>query len=487
MTSVEPRACVILGRSPLGWLEYESVVYGRAGVVLADGDGVLAHRRELERQVQSGRRIYAVNTGYGSEASREVPTEALKRVQLNTIRSHAIRVGEPVACDIVRGMLLIKAQAYVQGPAAVRPVLVERLIWMLNSSIHPVVYSQGSQSASGDLIPNAQLALGLIGEGEVCVDGLVCRAVDVLPEPLELDLKEGVTLTNDVSLATSIAFDIVRTSERLIERGELIAAMTLQAMRGYPDAYDERLVATRPHPGAIASAGHMRALLAGSELVRDPGRRHDPYSLRCLPQVHGAVRDALAYARSAVEIEIRSIGDNPLVFPEEHDVLSGGNFHGAPIGLAMDALAPAMTSLAALAQRRIHHLVNPIFDVGLPRKLATNPDEQLGLLLTNTAAASLVSECASLSMPASVSSIGIDAMEDHVSMAAVAAQKLQRILVNVRRVLAIELLCAAQGLDFQRPGRASAPVESLHASVRKLIPFLGEDVPVSVSVLEELV
>jgi histidine ammonia-lyase len=487
MTGVAPPAPVVLGRSPLSSAEYESIVYGGARVALDQNDQVMAHRRELERQVEAGCRIYAVNTGYGSDAGREHPTENLRRIQLNTIRSHAVRVGDPVPCEIVRGMLLIKAQAYVQGPAAVRPMLVDRLIWMLNQGIHPVVYSQGSQSASGDLIPNAQLGLGIIGEGEVCVGGEIRSASEIVPELIELDLKEGVTLTNDVSLATALAFDVVRTGERLVDSAELIAAMTLQAMRGYPDAYDERLVARRPHRGAIASAAHMRALLVGSELVRDPGRRHDPYSLRCLPQVHGAVRDALAYASGAVDVEIRSVGDNPLVFPADKAILSGGNFHGAPIVVVLDALSPALTSLAALAQRRIHHLVNSTFDVGLPKKLAANPDEQLGLLLLNTAAASLVSECAALSMPVSVTSIGIDEMEDHVSMAAVAARKLQQIVVNVRRALAFELLCAAQALDFQRPARATDPVEHLHASVRQRIPFLSEDVPIAISVLEDLV
>jgi histidine ammonia-lyase len=487
MTGVAPAGLVVLGRSPLSPSEYESIVYEGARVALGRDDQVSVHRRELERQVEAGRRIYAVNTGYGSDAGREYPTKSLRRIQLNTIRSHAVRVGEPVPCEIVRGMLLIKAQAYAQGPAAVRPVLVEQLIWMLNQGIHPVVYSQGSQSASGDLIPNAQLGLGLIGEGEICVGGEIRPASEIVHEVIELDLKEGVTLTNDVSLATALAFDIVRTGDGLVNRAELIAAMTLQAMRGYPDAYDERLVATRPHQGAIASAAHMRALLTGSQLVRDPGRRHDPYSLRCVPQVHGAVRDALNYAHGAVDVEIRSVSDNPVVFPADGETLSGGNFHGAPIVAVLDALAPALTSLAALAQRRIHHLVNPIFDVGLPKKLAANPDEQIGLVLLNTAAASLVSECATLSMPASVMSIGVDEMEDHVSMAAVAARKLQQIVANVRGVLAMELLCAAQALDFQRPERATDPVEDLHESVRHRIPFLAEDVPIAVSVLEDLV
>ena len=351
---------VRLSGSPLSPADYQAVVYHGAPVALADDARIRAHRRELERQLAAGAVIYAVNTGYGAEANREIAPEALGRIQLNTVRSHTVSVGEPVAAEIVRGMLLLKAQAYAQGLPGVRVELVERILCMLNGGIHPVVHARGSQSASGDLIPNAHVGLALAGEGLVRVGDRVVPAREAMPGPFDLAPKEGVTLTNDVSFATAIAFDVLRAAERLIDRCELVAAMTLQAIRGYPDAYDERLIAARPHPGAIASARHMRAMLAGSSLVRDPGRRHDPYSLRCLPQVHGAVRAALAYGRAAVEVEIRSVGDNPLVFAADGDVVSGGNFHGAPLSLPMDALCTAVATLAALSQRRTSHLVDPL-------------------------------------------------------------------------------------------------------------------------------
>ena len=480
------RGTVQLGNSPLSSEEYAAVVYDAVPVALADGGRIRAHRHELERQLAAGSVIYAVNTGYGAEANREIAAEALGRLQLNTIRSHAISVGKPVAPEIVRGMLLLKAQAYAQGLPGVRAELVERILHMLNSGIHPVVHAQGSQSASGDLIPNAHIGLALAGEGLVSIDGRLVPAYEVLPEPFDLAPKEGVSLTNDVSFATATAFDVLRDAERLLERGELVAAMTLQAIRGFPDAYDERLIAARPHPGAIASASHMRVILAGSGLVRNTERRHDPYSLRCLPQVHGAIRAALAYARAAVDVEIRSVGDNPLVFAADGDVISGGNFHGAPLSLPMDALSIAIATLAAFSQRRTGHLVDPLPGSRLPPKLARIPDEQLGLLLANTAAASLVSECVVRAAPASVTSIAVDVMEDHVSMAALAAQKAAAAVATARQVIALELLCAAQALDYQGAAEASAPVLELHRAVRERVPLLDEDRPVDIASLEDL-
>lgn len=488
MSATHARATpIVLGTLGLSWDEYEAIVYADAPVELADGDQFDASRRLLDRRIAAGERIYAVTTGFGADASRALESEALPRVQLNTLRSHAVSVGDEVEPRLVRGMLATKAQAFAQGPAGVRRVVVERLVELLNCHAYPLVYTQGSQSASGDLIPNAHIGLAVVGEGMVRVGERIVPAHELLGGTLELAAKEGVALTNDISYATALAFDAVREARRLLERAELIAAMTLQALRGFPDAYDERLLATRPHPGALASARHMRELLEGSSLVRDAGRVHDPYSLRCLPQVHGAVRDALAYLRTVIEVEIRSIGDNPLVFPEHDAVLSGGNFHGAPIGIPLDGLGAALTTVAALSQRRTHQLVNPAFAVGVPEKLATAPAEQVGLLLANTAAASIVSECASLAGPASVTSIAVDQMEDHVSMAAVSGRNAHRIVRNLRRVLALELLCAAQALDFQDTAAASEPVRELHAAVRARVPFAREDRPIALGPLEELV
>lgn len=478
---------VIVGAGPLGWDDYDAVVYGGAPVVLAPGNRIEEHRAELERQLAAGEVIYSVNTGYGADAGRIIPPEAIERVQINTLRSHAMGVGDPAPEEIVRGQLLLKAQAYAQGPAAVRRVVVESLLQALNERIHPAVPLQGSQSASGDLIPNAHLGLVLAGEGEVVVDGRVRPASRTNLPPIAPAAKEGVSLTNDCSFASALAFDAVRTALRLVERAELAAAATLQALKGFPEAFDERLVGARPHPGAAAAAAHMRRLLAGSELLHAAGRPHDPYCLRCLPQVHGAVRDALAYARAAVETEIASVGDNPLVFAADRTTISGGNFHGEPIAIPLDTVAVAICELAAYSQRRIHQLVDPAFDVGLPPKLSPQPDERFGLLLLNTAAAALVSECRSLAAPASIESIAVDPMEDHVSMAAVAARKAGAVGELARRVVGIELVCAVQALEFHRPARASRPVEELCIRVRERVPFVDADRPLRVEAVLDLV
>jgi len=477
---------VLIGSAPLPWDAYDAVVYEGAEVALSTEHRIDEHRAELERQLASGAAVYSVNTGYGAEAARTIAPDAIERMQANTLRSHAAGVGAPAPEAIVRGMLLLKAQAYAQGPAGLRRDVVEALIALLNRRIHPVVPLQGSQSASGDLIPNAHLGLALMGEGEVLGDDGRRRSGGA-GAALAPAAKEGVALTNDCAFATALAFDALRTATRLVERTEVVAAMTLQALLGFPDAYDERLVGVRPHAGALASAAHMRALLEGSELVRGPGRPHDPYSLRCLPQVHGAVRDAAAFARGAVETEIRSIGDNPLIFADEGVTISGGNIHGEPIAIPMDTLAIAAVELASLSQRRTYHLVAAELDTGLPPKLSPKPEERFGLLLLNTAAAALVSESRGLATPASTDSIAIDAMEDHVSMAALAARQARETLELARRVVALELVCAAQALDFRRPKRATRPIEELHAAVRKRIAFVEEDRPLSAEEVLELV
>jgi histidine ammonia-lyase len=474
---------VQIGSGRLGWEDYAAVVYDRAPVVLSAENRVDEHRLVLERLVDDGAVIYAVNTGYGADADRIIPSDAIARVQLNTLRSHAAGTGDAAPERIVRGQMLLKAQAYAQGPAAVRRVIVEALLAALNRGVYPVVPLLGSQSASGDLVPNAHLGLVFAGEGEVFVNGTRVAGSASGLAAISPAIKEGVAFTNDCAFATSFAIDAVRAAERLVDSTEAVAAMALQALLGYPDAYDERLLRSRPHAGALATGVHMRELLAGSTLVRAPGRPHDPYSLRCVPQVHGAVRDAISYARNACETELASIGDNPLIFAEDHVAVSGGNFHGEPIGIPMDTVATALCELASLSQRRIHLLVNCPFDIGLPARLAVAPDENFGLLLSNTTAAALVSEMRTLAMPASIESIGVDAMEDHVSMAAVAARQACAMGELARRVVAIELACAAQALDFQGVGRASAPTRNLHEDVRARMPFMERDAPLRIEPL----
>lgn len=478
---------MVIGEHPLSWGEYEQVVYGDARVELAGADRVDEHRAVLERLVAGGAVVYSVNTGYGAEADRVIPGDLIAQVQLNTLRSHAVGVGEPAPRSIVRGQMLLKAQAYAQGPAGLRREVVDALIAALNSDVYPVVPLRGSQSASGDLIPNAHLGLVLVGEGEVLVAGNRRPGAESGLAPLTPAMKEGVALTNDCAFATALAVDALRAAEQTVDRAEQVAAMTLQAMRGFPEAFDERLIAQRPHPGALETATHVRRLIDGSGLLRAPGRPHDPYSLRCIPQVHGAVRDAITYARGAVEVELRSIGDNPVVMAADAVALSGGNIHGEPIAIPLDTVSLAIAELAALSQRRTHHLVNCPFDIGLPAKLSTHPGEGFGLLMLNTTAAALVSELKANASPASVESIGVDAMEDHVSMAAVAARKAAATVELARTVVAVELACAAQALDFQGPEQASPAARELHREVRELLAFVDSDVPVDVASLRGLV
>jgi histidine ammonia-lyase len=474
------------GGDPLPWDAYASVVYGNASVELAPDNRIDEHRAALERLVAGSAVIYAVNTGYGSDAARVIPGEAIERVQLNTLRSHAVGSGDAAAEPIVRGQMLLKARAYAEGPPALRRVVVEALVSALNDRVYPVIPLQGSQSASGDLIPNAHLGLVLAGEGEVFAGGERVPGARSGLTPITPAMKEGVGLTNDCSFATALAVDAVRGAAALVETSEGVAAMTLQGLRGYPDAFDERLLRCRPHPGALATGVHLRELLEGSALLRAPGRPHDPYSLRCIPQVHGAVRDAIAYARRACEIELSSVGDNPLIFADDAIAISGGNFHGEPIAIPLDTVTIAVCELASLSQRRTHHLVNCAFEIGLPEKLAVAPEESFGFLLLNTSAAALVSELRGLTMPSSIESIGVDPMEDHVSMASVSARRAQDAVELARRVVAIELACAAQALDFQGAARASGPTRALHEAVRARLPFLQHDEPIVSERLVEL-
>jgi len=476
---------VVLDGGPLRWDDYEAVVYGGAEVAVGGGDAIERHRAALERQARAGERIYAVNTGYGADAGRVVPIEAAERIQRNTLRSHAVGTGDPAGEAIVRGAMLIKAQAYARGPAAVRREIVDGLLALLNQRIHPVVPLQGSQSASGDLIPNAHIGLALMGEGDVTIDGRRVPAAQAPIAPLRPAMKEGVAVTNDCALAAALGVDLVRAAMHLIDRTEDVAAMTLQALLGHPDAFDERLVAARPHRGALASAARMRSLLHGSVLLRGAQRVHDPYCLRCLPQVHGAVRDALGYARGALEIEISSVGDNPLVFADDGAILSGGNFHGEPLAIPFDTVGIALAELAALSQLRTRQLVGAGSDTGLPANLTRRPDG-FGLLMLNTSAAALVSEARTRARPASLESIGVDAVEDHVSMAAVAARGALAVLDLARRVVAIELACAAQALELRGLDGAAAPAVALHAATRAHVGFLDEDRPLATDELTVL-
>jgi histidine ammonia-lyase len=473
---------VALGAARLTREDYDAVVAGAARVELppATRERMTAHRDSLLRQLDAGVRMYGVNTGYGADSVNALAAEDVREVQRNTLTSHAVGTGEACPDDIVRGMLLLKANVLAQGLSAVRPELVVLIAGLLDHGIAPVVPTQGSLAASGDLVPQGHLGQALMGEGLVRVDGRTLPAAEALAaaglEPLEPAEKEGLALVNGTMFTTAWALRNVARAERLLVAADVVAAMTMQAMGGFPTACDARVTAARPHPGAVTVAANIRALTAGSALLDRPKSRvHDPYCLRCLPQVHGASRDAWSYARGAVEIELDANSDNPLVFPETDEWLSGGNFHAQPVGIPMDTLAVAVAELASISQRRTQHLVSPVYDDGLPDKLSPHPERSIGLFMLNTTAAALVSENKTLCFPASVDSIAVDTTEDHVSMGSVAARKADGVIANTANVLALELVCACQALEYQGVADAAPAARAVHALVREHVAPLDRD------------
>jgi histidine ammonia-lyase len=434
---------------------------------------IQAARRVVDDAVGAGRVVYGVTTGFGSFADVHIPVDRLRDLQLNLIRSHAAGVGPPLGEAETRGLMLLRANVLAKGYSGVRPSTLDLLVAMINRRIHPVVPSQGSVGASGDLAPLAHLALGLVGEGDVVAEGRRMSVGEALADaglqPVVLEAKEGLALINGTQLMTAVSGLALAEAVRLAQAADVVGALTLDVLKGTDVAFDERIHAARPHPGQSASARNLRALLANSgvhESHRGCGKVQDAYSLRCIPQVHGAVRDALAYAERTIAIELNAATDNPMVFAETGELLSGGNFHGEPVAMAADMLAIAVAELGAISERRIERLVNPSLS-DLPAFLARDGGLQSGLMLAHVTAAALASENKGLAHPASVDSIPTSAnKEDHVSMGVTAAHKAARAVANTRRILAVELLAAAQGLEFLRPLRTSAPLEAVHTLVR---------------------
>jgi histidine ammonia-lyase len=409
-----------------------------------------------------------------------IPPSEAAGLQLNIVRSHAAGVGAPVPVDVVRAMMLLRGQALALGHSGVRPEVVDLLIGCLNHGIHPVVPQQGSVGASGDLAPLAHLALALTGEGEVIAGGVYGPARAALEqaglEPLRLAAKEGVALVNGTQLMTAYGALACSRARRLCATADAVGAMSLEALRARSAAFHHRLHQARPHRGQQISAANVRAVTAGSALLdSDPDRVQDAYALRCLPQVHGATRDAVGYAAGVIEVEINAATDNPLLFPDEQLVLSGGNFHGQPVALALDFLSVAFTALGTMIERRIERLVNPSLS-GLPAFLTTDCGLHSGLMLAQYTAAALASENKVLAHPASVDSIPTSAnQEDHVSMGATSARKAAQIVTHLEQIVAIELLCAAQALEFRGGGGMGRGTAAAYAAVREAIPPLKED------------
>src|SRR5881394_4459379 len=433
-----------------------------------------ASRRAVEAAVARGDTIYGVNTGFGKLAHVRIPPEQARQLQLNLIRSHASGVGEPLPADAVRAMMLLRANVLMRGTSGVRPLLPELLVDMLNRKLHPTVPSQGSVGASGDLAPLSHLALAMIGEGDVKV-----------PNAITLEAKEGLAFVNGTQAQTGLAALLVTDGWTLWRAAHAAAAMSLEAVRGSPDPFDARIHDARPHPWQQRSAALMRELLADSE-IRESHRENDPrvqdaYSLRCTPQVLGAVGEGLAFAERLVTAELNAATDNPLVFG--NDVLSGGNFHGQPIALALDVIGIALTTLAGLAERRIERIVNPDLSSGLPAFLARDPGVESGFMTPQIAAAALVAECRVLATPASVQSVPTEGnQEDVVPMGMAAAWKAERILGNAARIVAVELLAAAQGLEFLKPLKPGQGVGRTYAAVRTAAAALTTDRPLTADI-----
>ena len=469
-----------LGDDPLTLVAISEVARGgRAVAIGSRAQAAMDRARRVVDQVVAGGdaspAVYGVNTGFGALAEVRISAAEVTRLQQNLVRSHAAGVGTPLPRDVVRAMMLLRAAVLATGRSGARAVCCERLCELLNAGVHPVIPARGSVGASGDLAPLAHLALGMIGEGLAEYRGETLPAAEALRraklEPLVLEAKEGLTL-HDAELTCSVA--------------DIAGALSLEALKGTARAFDARVVGARPHPGQIAVGAFLRELLAGSEIAeshKDCGKVQDPYSLRCMPQVHGATRDMLGFARTVLEREAASSTDNPLVFidgPDGDEMISGGNFHGQPVAIALDAAAIAIAELANISERRIEQLVNPHLSSGLPPFLAPDSGLNSGFMIAQVSAAALVSENKVLAHPASVDSIPSSAgREDHVSMGATAALKLATIHDHVRLVLAIELLCAAQGLDLRRPLRTTKPLEAVHAVIRAKVPAMMVDRPLA--------
>lgn len=439
-------------------------------------------RDYVDKVIERGDVVYGLTTGFGKFSTVTVPLENIAELQVNLIRSHATSVGPPYTTSQVRAIMLLRISVLAKGHSGIRLQTLQTLVEMLNRGVHPVIPMRGSVGASGDLSPLSHLALPLIGEGEAEWQGEILAGAEAMRraglEPVKLQAKEGLALNNGTQVMAALGVLNLLEAERLCQYADIFAACSIDALQGTPQAFDPLLHALRPHPGQTASAANLCRLLEGS-LLRESHQNcdnvQDAYSLRCSPQVHGAVRDALAYVRGVLEIEINSATDNPLIFPDEEKVISGGNFHGEPLAIALDAFAIAIAELASISERRVEQMLNPALSRGLNPFLAKRPGIDSGFMIVQLTAAHLVSENKVLAHPASVDSIPTSAnQEDHVSMGSISANKLIQVMENVQNVLAIELMIACQALDLR--GIVTSPaLERVKALLRQTVPTLEED------------
>ncbi len=465
----------------------EVAVEGRPVLLAPDAREQVNRARAVVEKIVKGNKVsYAITTGVGKLSDVRIAGDQIRELQVNLVRSHSVGVGDPLSVADTRAMMILRANSLAKGYSGVRAVVIDTICELLNRNVTPYVPSQGSVGASGDLAPLAHLALTLIGEGECLNEGITrAPAAAILGKaeikPLVLEAKEAVSLINGTQAMLGLGALALLSAETLVDSADVIGAMTLDALRGTDVAFDERIHRARPHAGQIRSAANLRKMLEGSEIReshRECGRVQDAYSLRCMPQVHGAVRDTLANCRETFEIEANSAVDNPLVFVSSNDseVLSGGNFHGEPLAFALDFLAIAMSALAGISERRIERLVNPALNEGLPPFLAPGAGLNSGFMMPQVTAAALVSENKVLAHPASVDSITTSGnKEDYVSMGMTAAIKLKRVMGNTRNVLAIEAIAAAQALDFVAPLKTGKRGQKAHQAIRSACPAMEKD------------
>ncbi|HET9280815.1 MAG TPA: histidine ammonia-lyase [Candidatus Angelobacter sp.] len=482
MTSLE------INGNDLSFDELRQVVYERREVALAAAarTKVAVARGVVDKLLRENRVAYAINTGVGKLSDVHIEPAQNRQLQVNLIRSHSAGVGEPLAQEETRAMMLLRANSLAKGFSGVRAEVIDLICAMLNHGVHPVVPSQGSVGASGDLAPLAHLALAMIGEGEVWAEKGQAPAAEALKraaiKPLIPEAKEAISLINGTQAMLAVGSLALLKAETLAETADVLGAMSLDALHGTDVAFDERIHAARPHAGQMKVAANLRRLIAGSEIReshKDCGRVQDAYSLRCIPQVHGAVRDTLEFCRKTFTIEMNSAVDNPLVFVSngaESDIISGGNFHGEPLAFALDYMAIALSALAGISERRIERLVNPALNEGLPPFLAGDAGINSGFMMPQVTAAALASENKVLAHPASVDSITTSGnKEDYVSMGMAAAIKLKKVVANTTHVLAIEACAAAQALDFLAPLKSTPALQRAHAAIRKVSPKIEKD------------
>jgi len=483
---------VIVDGSPLS--PKQVVAVARLGAEAVPGtalaDRMAPARAVVDRAVDSDEIVYGVTTGFGALANTHIGRNEAEALQHNLIRSHAAGVGEPLPADLVRAILLLRARTLAQGHSGVRPLIVERLLAMLNRNILPVIPAQGSVGASGDLAPFAHMALTIIGEGAVTIGGEVVSAAATDLQPITLGAKEGLALLNGTEGMAAMGVLSLDDARHLVVAADTACALTVEAMMGSSRPFRHDVHELRPHPGQIASAARIAGLLEGSSIWASHADDfdhavQDSYSLRCAPQVHGAVSDTLDHMEAVLTRELGSVVDNPIVFPETGEVVSAGNFHGEPLAFALDFAAIAVAELASISERRTDQMLDPRRSRGLPAFLAPNPGVNSGYMIAQYVQAALVSENKVLAHPASVDSITTSGnQEDHVSMGWGAGRKLEMVIANTRRVIAAEILCAVQGIDYRKPLQAAPGTSHVAELIRNHVPPLEDDRPLSEEIEE---